>query len=84
MFCFVIQLKSYEQDWKMEREEKDKVKADKERIKKEAQEVNQTYEKLRMEHFSLRQNFQKIFSQHQVSFLPSILLYHNPTNQGRS
>ena len=55
-FLLFYQLGTYENDFKMERDEKINALREKDR-------AIQTYEQLRKEHFSLRQNIERMYSQ---------------------
>jgi len=74
VFYFYFQLKTYENDFKMEREEKVKALSDHEKITREREHVIHSYEQLKKEHIALRQNIERMYTQaqaqQQVRLLP--------------
>lgn len=73
--CF--QLVTYENDFKVEREEKNKVLSNQDKLTRERDHVVQSYEQLKREHLSMRQNIERMYSQAQAQQRVS---YHVVTN----
>ena len=64
LFCH--QLTGYENDFKMERGEKQKALSDLEKMSRGRDHVIQSYEQLKKEHIGLRQNIERMYSQAQA------------------
>ena len=60
------QLAGYENDFKIERQEKVKALSDCERISRERDQLVQRYEQLKQEHIGLRQNIERMYTQAQA------------------
>lgn len=63
---FYFQLAGYENDFKIEREEKVKALSDHEKLTRERDHIIHNYEQLKKEHISLRQNIGRMYSQAQA------------------
>lgn len=59
-------LAGYENDFKMERQEKNKALSDQQKITRERDHVVHSYEQLKKEHIGLRQNIERMYSQAQA------------------
>lgn len=55
-------LEGYENDFKMERQEKVKALSDREQASRERDQIKQRFEQLRLEHFGLRQNIEQMYA----------------------
>lgn len=55
-------LEGYENDFKMERQEKVKALSDREQASRERDQIKQRFEQLRQEHFGLRQNIEQMYT----------------------
>ena len=64
-FCD-LQLSGYENDFKMERQEKNKALSDHQKIIRERDQAIHSYEQLKKEHIGLRQNIERMYSQAQA------------------
>ncbi|KAL9962773.1 hypothetical protein ACROYT_G031911 [Oculina patagonica] len=59
-------LAGYENDFKMERQEKVKAVSDREQVSRERDQIVQRYEQLKQEHIGLRQNIERMYTQAQA------------------
>ena len=62
---FVPQLEGYENDFKIERQEKVKALSDRDQASRERDQMIQRYEHLKQEHIGLRQNIEQMYSEAQ-------------------
>lgn len=76
-------LTGYENDFKMERGEKQKALLDLEKMSRGRDHVIQSYEQLKKEHIGLRQNIERMYSQAQAQQQQSQAVYKRQTS-GRS
>lgn len=63
---FFTQLAGYENDFKIERQEKVKALSDRDQVSRDRDQVVQRYEQLKQEHISLRQNIERMYTQAQA------------------
>ena len=62
---FIPQLAGYENDFKIERQEKVKALSDRDQASRERDQIIQRYEHLKQEHIGLRQNIERMYSEAQ-------------------
>lgn len=66
-YCFICsQLAGYENDFKIERQEKVRAVADRDHVSRERDQIAQRYEHLKQEHITLRQNIERMYTQAQA------------------
>lgn len=66
-YCFICsQLAGYENDFKIERQEKVRAVADRDHVSRERDQIAQRYEHLKQEHINLRQNIERMYTQAQA------------------
>ena len=63
---FFSQLAGYENDFKIERQEKVRALSDRDHVSRERDQLNQRYEHLKQEHIGLRQNIERMYAQAQA------------------
>lgn len=66
IILFCSQLAGYENDFKIERQEKVRAMSDRDHVSRERDQIVQRYEQLKQEHISLRQNIERMYAQAQA------------------
>lgn len=77
-------LAGYENDFKIERQEKVRAVADRDHVSRERDQIAQRYEHLKQEHITLRQNIERMYTQAQAQQQQAKVPYRHQTSTGRS